>query len=286
MRRKKLNLRGSVTQNAPVRLRARETTRFGLLLRFSALAGSLVIMVGIAMWLWHIGWPQKQVEHLVTAGLHATQKAHFEVEDIQVEGRQQTSKEALAAALGIASGAPILAFDPTAAQARIAKLPWVASATVERRLPDTIIVRLSERTPMARWQHEGHTVIIDADGKELPGAQADQFAQLPLVVGLGAPHEAKELLDVLKDFPAIMQRMTAATRVSERRWDIYLQSKVVARLPENNVPAALKRLSQLITEQNVLDLDVASIDLRVPGRLVIEPANTTAASKPAEGKHL
>jgi cell division protein FtsQ len=285
MRRKKLNLRGSVTQNAPVRLRARESSRFGLLLRFSALAGSLVIMVGITMWLWHIGWPQKQVEHMLTASLHATQKAHFSVEDIQVEGRQQTSKEALSAALGVASGAPILAFDPAAAQERIVKLPWVAAATVERRLPDTIIVRLSERTPLARWQHEGRTVIIDAEGKELPGAQPEQFTQLPLVVGIGAPPETKALLDALKDAPAVTRYMTAATRVSERRWDIYLNSKVVAKLPENNVPAALKHLSQLITEQNVLDLDVAAIDLRVPGRLVIEPGSA-ASAKPAEDKRL
>src|ERR1700722_15880595 len=204
MRRRKLNLRGSVQQSVPVRLRAKETTRFGILMRFSALAGSLVLLAGVGIWLWHVGWPQKQAEHLVDAGVTVTQKAHFAVGDVQVEGRQQTTKDSLFAALGITSGAPILAFDPTAAQARVAKLPWVAAATVERRLPDTIVVRLTERVPLARWQHDGHVIVIDAEGKELPGAELSQFGQLPLVVGAGAPFETKRLLDSLKAAPAVV----------------------------------------------------------------------------------
>src|SRR6202012_6249737 len=95
MRRRRPSLRGSVQQNVPVRLRAKETTRFGILLRFTALAGSLVLLCGITLWLWHIGWPQKQAEHLADAGLHVTQKAHFAVGDVQVEGREQTAKEVL-----------------------------------------------------------------------------------------------------------------------------------------------------------------------------------------------
>jgi cell division protein FtsQ len=284
MRRRKLHLRGSVQQNT-MRLRAREVTRFGILLRFSALACSLALMVGITLWLWHIGWPQKEAEHMLDAGLHMTQKAHFAITDIQVEGRQQTSKEALSAAIGMSAGAPILAFDPAAAQARIAKLPWVASSTVERRLPDTIIVHLSERVPLARWQRQGRVVVIDAEGKELPGTDPAQFTQLPLVVGPGAPSEAESLLETLKEFPAVGEKMAAAVRVSERRWDLYLQNKIVVKLPEDDVRGSLKKLSQLITEQKILDLDIDTIDLRISNRYIIEPGG--ANDSPAAGdQHL
>src|SRR3546814_9628127 len=60
----------------------------------------------------------------------------------------------LLAALGIGRGEPILRFDPDAAHEAILALPWVKTASVERRLPDTIFVRIEERRPMALWQNE------------------------------------------------------------------------------------------------------------------------------------
>ncbi len=278
-RRTHMPLRGSVTQNtASVRMRAKETTRLTFLIRFGVLAGSLVVLFGVLLWLWHIGWPQREAERMVDAGVHVTQKAQFAVKDVVVEGRQQVNKESLSSALGTIAGAPILTFDPTAAQSRIAKLPWVASAIVERRLPDTIVVKLTERVPMARWQHEDHTVVIDSEGGELNEAKLDQFSQLPLVVGADAPGQAHNLLQTLKDYPAITQHMTAAVRVGERRWDIHLQPKTVARLPETNMTHALSQLSDLISDQKILDRNVVAIDLRDPSKMVIEPASSNASS--------
>jgi cell division protein FtsQ len=279
MRRlKKQPLRGSVTQNnARVRMRAKELTPFGFMFRLGALVGSVMLILGLAAWLWHIGWPQRQAEHLLQAGLHVTQQARFSVKDIIVEGRRQTDRNALSTALGIGAGAPIFGFDPAAAQARIAKLPWVASVAVERLLPDTIFVRLTERQPLARWQHEGRTVVIDMQGQELPDADPGQFAELPLVVGADAPPETRALLDALKDYPAVADKMTAAVRVGGRRWDLHLQQKIIARMPEAGLEGALKLLSGLIVDKKILERDITAIDLRLPDRLIIESAHPISA---------
>jgi len=286
-----MNLRGSVTQNtAAVRMRAKEATRFALLIRYGVLTASLFIVALLVIWLWHIGWPQKQGEKLVDMGLHTTQKMQFAVKDIIVEGRQQVNKDALLTALGTASGAPILSFDAKEAQSRIAKLPWVATAIVERRLPDTIIVRLVERRPIARWQHDGKTVIIDTEGGELSEATLDQFADLPLVVGSDAAGQAQHLLNILSDYPSITQHMMAAVRVGERRWDIHLQPKAIAKLPEKDVPRALSRLTDLINDQKILERDIVTIDLREPNKLFLEPGSPSAdhgaSDITGEGKRL
>jgi len=269
-------LRGSVTQNT-MRVRTRERTLYGALMRLGLLLGSILILAGLSFWLWHIGWPQRQVGKVENLGLHLTQKAQFAVKDVLVEGRQQTAKDAIIAALGdgASTGAPILSFDPAAAQARLAKLPWVSAVTVERRLPDTILVHLTERVPLARWQHETRTVVIDGDGKELPNARPEQFPSLPLVVGSDAPSETQNLLTALKPYPDIEKLMTAAVRVSERRWDLHLDPKIIVKLPEKDVEGALARLSQLITEQKILERDVVAIDLRLPDRLIVQPASTS-----------
>ena len=267
-------LRGSVRQNS-VRMRAHEASHFGFLMRLGSLVGLLALVVGIGIWLWTIHWPQKQATHVAGWALQLSQKADFSVKDIVVEGRQQTSKESLALALGVMPDEAIFGIDTKAAQTRISRLPWTASVVVERRLPDTIFVHLTERLPMARWQHENHTMVIDTEGKELSDAKLDQFNSLPLVVGAGAPEQTAELIKDLKEFPMINDKVMAAVWVSERRWDLHIQPKVVVRLPAKGLAAALKQLAVLITQQNILDRDIVAIDLRMPERMAIEPSTST-----------
>ena len=272
-RKRQPSLRGSVSQtSSTVRMRAKDETRLGMLVRLAIIGAVVLIVILTALWSWRSGFIHREMAGINDAMLQTTQDAHFAVADISVEGRDHTDKDALSIALGATQGSPIFAFDPKRAEEQIAKLPWVDSVVVERRLPDTIYVRLTEREPMARWQHDNHAVVIDRKGKILPDVSADQFAQLPLVVGNAAPENAKALLDALQSFPAVNEKVEAAVRVSERRWDLHLQPKVVAKLPETGVNEALKRLSILITEQKVLDRDILAIDLRMPDRLIIESA--------------
>src|SRR5262249_32256746 len=86
------------------------------------------------------------------------------VADIEVEGRGMTTPEAILGALGAQRGTPILAVSPASAKAQLEALPWVRSAVVERQLPDTLRITLSERKPLAFWQRQSKLVLIDRDG--------------------------------------------------------------------------------------------------------------------------
>jgi cell division protein FtsQ len=105
------------------------------------------------------------------------------VADIEVEGRETTDAATIMAALGAARGTPILAVSPSRAKEQLESLPWVRSATIERRLPGTLFVRLVERHPLAVWQHGGKQQLIDRDGEVIPVADLSPFARLPTVVG-------------------------------------------------------------------------------------------------------
>ena len=284
-RNRQPSLRGSVTQNTgTVRVRAEDTSRLGLLIRVAIGISVLIVITLLGLWGWRTGWIHRQVTRMAEEGLHLTQKAHFAVGDIDVEGRQHANKDQLLLALDVTTGSPIFAFDPSQAETRIAKLPWVRSVIVERRLPDTIYVRLTEQEPLARWQHDNHVVVIDMQGKTLPDASPDQFPQLPLVVGEGAPAEANNLFTALHTFPTVDEKVAAAVRVGDRRWDLHLQPKIVVRLPESDIPDALKRLSILISEQKILERDIVTIDLRQPDRLVIEPSTAPSSQHPTDNR--
>ena len=86
--------------------------------------------------------------------LSATGFTGLRVAEIRIEGRANTPEPLLRATLGVAVGAPILGFSIEQAERRIETLSWVDHATVERRLPGTIVVRLQERRPFAIWQNQ------------------------------------------------------------------------------------------------------------------------------------
>ena len=81
-----------------------------------------------------------------------------------IEGRVLTPIADLREALDIERGDPILAIDPARAKADLETLGWVADATVERRLPDLLYIRITERRPMALWQNGGAFAIVDGAG--------------------------------------------------------------------------------------------------------------------------
>jgi cell division protein FtsQ len=280
-RLKRRPLRGSVTQNnAPsvtVRLRAQPTTQRGFMIRLGVLLVGVCAFVGFFAWSWHDGWPSRAVDRAGTSMMNMTQDMHLTVKDITVIGRNETSTDDLNAALKLKAGTAILSFDPDAAQARIAKLPWVSQVTVERHLPDTVVVRIAERAPMARWQHDNKTVVIDNDGKVITSAALEKFSSLPLVVGEEADSTTRVLLNTLQAYPTVRKYMTAASRVGGRRWDLYLQTKTVVKMPEGNMKDALARLTDLIEEKKILERDMVSIDLRLPDRMALEPSPASSA---------
>jgi cell division protein FtsQ len=209
---------------------------------------------------------------LATLGL-----TRLRVSDIRIEGRANTPEPLLRASLGIHVGEPILGFSVSQAEHRIESLSWVQSATIERRLPGTIVVRLQERRPFAIWQENGKFVLIDRNGQTVTNENVADFRYLPLVVGPGAPDGAASLIDALNDHPYIKAHVVAAVRVGERRWNLQMKAGQSVLLPEGHEEAALGRLAQLEDVHKLLERPLQRIDLRLPNMLVLHPVPTAAS---------
>ncbi len=201
----------------------------------------------------------------------ATAASGLRVTDIVVEGRTNTPEPLLRAAISVSKGDPILGFSLEQARARIETLSWVEHATVERRLPGTVVVFLQERRPFAVWQNQKKYVLVDREGQVVADQDVAQFPDLPLIVGQGAPAAAASLLDALTDHPALAAKVAASVRVGERRWNLRMTSGSDVMLPEGHEVAAIDRLMQLQQDHAVLDRPLVAIDLRLPDRLVLRP---------------
>src|SRR5262249_6150601 len=174
---------------------------------------------------------QSALLYTVDRILDGTARAGLVVADVRVEGRETTDRETILTAIGAAPGTPILAMSPKRAKEQLETLPWIRSAVVERRLPDTLYVRLVERKPLALWQHGGKLELIDREGAVISVTRLDRFAKLPMVVGDGAASHAAELLDMLATEPDLASRVSAAIRVGDRRWNLRIDNAIDVLLP-------------------------------------------------------
>lgn len=256
-------------------LRGRIPMRTGVAL---LLTGTLA---GVGLWSWHSGAAARQIAHAGTALQNSTAEAGLAVQQVYVRGRELTRRSALRAALGVQRGTPILALNPAAAKARIERLPWVERAAVIRELPGKVRVVLRERRPMARWQHRGSVQVLDRTGTPVRGVDAGRFADLPLVVGPGAPPATKDLLATLRRRPDMAGRVEAAVRVSQRRWNLKMHNGVEVQLPSSGAADAWRRVADLEARYGLLQRDIRVVDLRLPDQLVVRLAPDAEPYGPA-----
>lgn len=244
--------------------------------RVAAVLVPLAGAVGAGAWGWHDGVHLRIAEQVQASLVRASMEAGLVVREVMVEGRSETDADALMRAIDVVRGSPILVFDPDRARVEIERLPWVAAATVERRLPDTVFIRLTERRPMALWQREGRLALIDVDGVVLTERDLGRYPDFPILVGPDAPQHGQELIALLKAQPMLHRRVEAAVRVGDRRWNLKLRNGIEVRLPEAGLAEALRQLADLEEKHPLLERDVVAIDLRLPDRLIVQTSAATA----------
>ncbi len=208
----------------------------------------------------------------VTAKIYSTTvSAGFKVENINVEGRKYTDADALMAVINIGKGDPILSFDPHSAREQIQKIGWVEAVQVQRRLPDTIYIKIEERQPAALWKDSDKLVLIDEKGIALTYEGLERFKNLMMVRGAGANTRAPELISLLNAESALKAMVDHAKLIDKRRWNLYLKDGKTVMLPEKDAGLAMRSLMQKHESDNILGKDVvSSVDARYEGRLIVK----------------
>tara|TARA_R100001129_G_scaffold133853_2_gene95181 strand:- start:25700 stop:26626 length:927 start_codon:yes stop_codon:yes gene_type:complete len=199
-----------------------------------------------------------------------TTSAGFALEDIYISGNSETSDITVLEQIGLNGATSVLSISVEEARSRLIELPWVVDAQVTKVYPGSLSVKLVERVPVAIWQHGIDLSLIDAKGDIIAPFDGARHAELPLYVGLGADRHADELEARLIFHPELRGRVKAAIRVADRRWDLRLDNGVTIRLPEKDIDGAIQRLSDFDAGRDILDRDIAAIDLRLDDRVTVK----------------
>lgn len=208
----------------------------------------------------------------------------FQLDDVVVEGRIRTDKEQILKTASLSRGKSLLSIDLLEIKKNLEEIPWVNAASVERRFPDTLFVRISEREPVAIWQSKSKTYLVDREGELIETAEAQKYGGLLQISGLKAPQNVGFLISLLDKFPEVKSRVTTAIHLRTTRWDIRLDGKVDVKLPEKGAEQALAYLLDLEKHHNLIEREILNIDLRIPDQLVLRLTPEAAQKKNNTGK--
>jgi cell division protein FtsQ len=260
--------RKSASSKALSSARANKLAAFGF-------TGFLVLMAGAAAIA--LDLPAKAA---FSAG-EAVGSAGFRVDGYQIVGIKQMDRKLVdavvidelrraAASAGKTKPAQPLV-DVTRIRDRLLRFGWVQDARVSRRLPDTLVIDIVERTPAALWQDRQRLALIDSDGVVLDRVKIDNMPDLPLVIGPGANARASQLKAILADSPTMQAQLASATWVGGRRWDLSFQSGEIVALPEGEqaARAALAKFAKADQSNGLLGRGLVRFDLRIPGKMIV-----------------
>ncbi len=107
------------------------------------------------------------VTGLLVGGWGATRSPLLDVDGFDVTGASRTTREELIAASGIRFGQAMVDVDERGAARQLADMPWVASVSVERRWPDSVVIEVVERAPVAAAPAADGWALVDATGQVL-----------------------------------------------------------------------------------------------------------------------
>lgn len=204
----------------------------------------------------------------------------FEVKRVEITGvRHMDRVQVYSTALDGPSTA-MANLDLPRIRADLLRHGWVRDAQVSRRLPDTLVVKVAERVPVAVWQHRGRLALVDAEGVVLDRVSVDKMPDLPLVIGPNANERTGGLQALLGRTPQLQTMLSGATWVGGRRWDLRFHSGETLSLPEGQAEAekALRHFARVDKVARLLGRGLVRFDMRIPGKLVVRMSDEPGAS--------
>jgi cell division protein FtsQ len=215
---------------------------------------------------------------VLVAGLWAlTYTSLFAARELRVHGNSVLRARDVRAIAGISAATNVVHLDRAAITDRLEAQPWIADATVQTDLPNTVVLTIHERQPVGVIEALGRRSILSSDGSALPMPDTP-VAQLPIVrAALGEPtgtqrDAAALVLDALD--PVVLARVDGVLVGQDGDIRLRLVSGVAVdigeRGQEEEKATALRAILRWAAQEHV---HPTSIDVSSPAAPSVELPN-------------
>ncbi|MGI3900897.1 MAG: cell division protein FtsQ/DivIB [Janthinobacterium lividum] len=205
----------------------------------------------------------------------------FSIDAVTITGLKSLTPSEILHDGGLSQRNSLAMLDPTALRDRLRGVALIQDVTVRKLFPNDLHINVTERDAAALWQKDGQLSLVSTDGTPIDGVHDDRFNGLPFVVGEGANSRIGEFQTLLTAAGELRDKVRAGIFVGQRRWTLKMESGVDVELPELDAVDTLKRLADIERQSHILEKDVISIDLRIPGRITARLSEDAAAARTA-----
>jgi cell division protein FtsQ len=211
----------------------------------------------------------------------ATASDAFSLREIRFGGLAHAREAELIQRSGLGLGENVFRLDLHRAARAMEGHPWVASATLERRLPGTILVSVIEHRPAALVQLGG-LYVLDEEGRLFKRAAPEDALDLPILTGVSreawaarAPEQQLRLFGALHLIDTWQASGFSIASLSEVRLDegggftVFAHDGTAVqevRLGSSDVSLKLQRLAQIRAALARRGERASRIDLDNPAR--------------------
>jgi cell division protein FtsQ len=126
------------------------------------------------------------------AKTYVTKSPRFVIKTVTVEGASRLTPDGVARAGGVAVGQNVFALDLESARAKIEHEPYVAHATVTRKLPSTVAIQITEREPALLVSIGESLYLATREGEIFKELADGDPTDLPLVTGIAPDMVARD----------------------------------------------------------------------------------------------
>jgi cell division protein FtsQ len=213
------------------------------------------------------------------------------VEEIRILGAEHASEPEIRAAAGLPEDQNLLLVSTSSVADKIAQLPWVAEARVDRKLPNTVRIRITERKPAIVLSLDDGRWTLDRRGLVLErGVAEDDLAVLSGVIHPNpTPGEKVDhggvigALRVWRSLPSKLKAdVVALFAPSGERISVSLVNHTLIRYGAATELRAKKRvLVALLRRLRNQRRTAAYIDIRVPTSPAVAPATPSPGTTPS-----
>ncbi|MCP5087380.1 MAG: cell division protein FtsQ [Rhodobacteraceae bacterium] len=225
----------------------------------------LPIAIGLAVLANYLKEPETQAKlaaSVQNAWVRFEERPEFAVKLMHIQGATDDVAQQVREAVPMAFPVSSMRLDLSGLKQRIEAVDAVRDAALFLR-NGVLDIEIEERLPKLIWRNGEQLELIDGSG--VKAGQVDKRmtrADLPLIVGKGAPDHTSEALRILAVTGQIGERVRGLRRVGERRWDVVLDRDQTIMLPVENPVQALERVLALHRARDLLGRDVLVVDVR------------------------
>lgn len=227
-------------------------------------AAAIVLVFSLARWFGVFSMAHEQYAQLAA-------RSGFEVKRVEITGMNRVDKLKVYDIVLAEKERAMPLVDVEQIRNDLIGYGWIKDVRVTRRLPDLLVVEITERQPAAIWQHGKKLSLIDRNGYVLENVPAKEGAGLKRIYGEGANREMVSLEELLKAAPSLEPHISAASWIGNRRWDITFKSGETLALPEGEQEAeqAFLNFARMDGVHRLLGRDLIYFDLRDPKRALL-----------------